>query len=92
MLRRRSNQCNATDKEWGSFVAGMSLKDPAMMWRNIFGRLYNYAQDTVIGLQDMAWIWEISGDNWWESYVAWSAENGAYNSIREDFSRAAGGQ
>ena len=39
----------------------------------------------------MAWIWEISGDNWWESYVAWSAENGAYNSIREDFSRAAGG-
>ena len=33
---------------------------------------------------------EISGDNWWESYVAWSAENGADNSIREDFSRAAG--
>ena len=73
-------------------VSGLSLKDPAMMWRNIFGRLYNYAADTAVGLQDLAWMWEMSGDNWWESFVAYSSEGGLYDSIRSDYRSAAGGQ
>jgi hypothetical protein len=73
-------------------VSGLSLKDPAMMWRNVFGRLYNYATDTAVGLQDLAWMWEISGDNWWETFVAYSSEGGLYQSVRDDYTRAAGGQ
>ena len=72
-------------------VPGISLKDPAMMWRHMFGRLYNYAQDTAIGLQDMAWFWEMNGDSWWEKYVSWTSDSGGFNAIREDFRNAAGG-
>lgn len=71
-------------------VSGLSMRDPAMMWRAIFGKLYNYAQDTAIGLQDMAWYWDMAGDGWWESWVRFSSDEG-FSAYREDFANAAGG-
>ena len=71
-------------------VSGLSMRDPAMMWRAIFGRLYNYAQDTAIGLQDMAWYWDMAGDGWWENWVQFSSDEG-FSAYRQDFRSAAGG-
>ena len=71
-------------------VSGLSMRDPAMMWRAIFGNLYNYAQDTAIGLQDMAWYWDMAGDGWWENWVQFSSDEG-FSAYRQDFANAAGG-
>lgn len=71
-------------------VSGLSLRDPAMMWRSMFGRLYNFAQDTAIGLQDMSWYWSMSGDNWWETWVRFTSDGG-FNAVREDMASSAGG-
>jgi len=73
-------------------VAGLSLKDPAMMWRHMFGQLYNYAQDTAIGMQDMAWFWDIHGESWWQQYVKWTTDGpGGWKRYRDDYRAAAGG-
>ena len=69
-------------------VSGLTARDPSMLWRSIFNKYYNYAQDTAIGLQDMAWFWNMAGDSWWDKWVEY---NEGYVDYRRDFAEAAGG-
>jgi len=50
-------------------VSGMSLKDPMMLWRNIFGRMQLEIDDVIKGTQDYAVHLKSYGSNWWRAYL-----------------------